>query len=24
MIGYDRNTRRFLYEPIFEVEHATA
>jgi pilus assembly protein CpaF len=24
MIGYDRNTRRFLYEPIFEAEHATA
>src|ERR1700688_1761130 len=24
MIGYDRNRRRFLYEPIFEVEHATA
>jgi pilus assembly protein CpaF len=24
MIGYDRNTRRFLNEPVFEVQHATA
>ena len=24
MIGYDRNTRQFLTEPVFEVQHATA
>ena len=24
MIGYDRDTKRFLIEPVFEVQHATA
>jgi len=22
--GYDRDAKRFLIEPVFEVEHATA
>jgi hypothetical protein len=22
--GYDRDTKRFLIEPVFEVQHATA
>jgi hypothetical protein len=22
--GYDRDTKRFLIEPVFEVKHATA